>query len=127
MVRRSASFVVSVVLTLATMGLSTTVNPVLAATLPTGFSDTLVAAVGSPTDVAFLPDGSLYVTTQGGQVRWTSGSASTSLSLDLSAKLCSNSERGLLGIALDPAYANNRFVYLYYTRNKLGTCETNTS
>ena len=27
-----------------------------------------------------------------------------------------NSERGLLGIAFDPNYATNRYVYLYYTR-----------
>ena len=31
-------------------------------------------------------------------------------------------ERGLLGVAVDPSFASNGFVYLYYTRNKTGTC-----
>ena len=32
--------------------------------------------------------------------------------------MCSNSERGLLGVAVDPAFASNNFIYLYYTFNK---------
>ena len=35
---------------------------------------------------------------------------------------CTSSERGLLGVAVDPDFANNTFVYLYYTVNKAGTC-----
>src|SRR6185436_15595160 len=31
--------------------------------------------------------------------------------------VASNSERGLLGIAFDPNFAANRFIYLYYTRS----------
>jgi hypothetical protein len=33
------------------------------ATLPTGFSDTLVVSVGAPTALAFTPDGRMLVTT----------------------------------------------------------------
>jgi glucose/arabinose dehydrogenase/PKD repeat protein len=127
MVRRSAPLAVSIALMAATVGAPMTVTPALAATLPTGFTDSLVAAVGVPTDLAFLPDGSLFITTQSGQVRRSSGGPGTSLSLDISAKLCANSERGLLGIVLDPAYSSNRFVYLYYTRSKFGVCDTNTA
>jgi glucose/arabinose dehydrogenase len=42
--------------------------------------------------------------------------------LDLTGKVCSNSERGLLGVALDPSFSTNRYVYLYYTFNKFGEC-----
>ena len=35
--------------------------------------------------------------------------------------VCTDSEEGLLGAALDPAFASNDFVYLYYTRNA-GNC-----
>ena len=35
---------------------------------------------------------------------------------------CTDNERGLLGAAVDPSFASNGFVYLYYTRNKSGTC-----
>ena len=127
MVRRSASLVAALVMALVGAIAPSQVSPVAAATLPAGFTDTLVTAVQVPTDFAFLPDGSIFITTQGGQVRRYGGGAGTTLSLDIAAALCSNSERGLLGIAVDPAYATNRFVYLYYTRNKFGDCGTNVS
>ena len=40
-----------------------------AITLPPGFSDNLVAAVGAPTALAFTPDGRLLITSQGGDLR----------------------------------------------------------
>ena len=46
--------------------------------------------------------------------------------VDLSAKLCSNSERGLLGVAVDPAFATNGYVFLYYSFDKVGDCGTGT-
>lgn len=36
------------------------------AAVPTGFVDELVTSVGSPTGLAFTPDGRLLITTQGG-------------------------------------------------------------
>ena len=36
--------------------------------------------------------------------------------------MCSEVERGLLGIAVDPAFANNGFIYLYYTFRGTGDC-----
>jgi glucose/arabinose dehydrogenase/PKD repeat protein len=98
-------------------------------TLPASFSDTLVATVGSPTALAFTPDGRLLVTTQGGQLRVvdTAGTMLGTAALDLSAKLCSNSERGVLGVAVDPAFPTNRRIYLYYTFKKFGSCPTNTA
>lgn len=126
MIRRSASLVAALVIALVGAMAPPYAGPVSAATLPAGFTDNLVTAVGAPTDFAFLPNGSIYITTQAGQVHQYSSGPGTTVSLDLAAKLCSNSERGLLGIALDPAYATNRFLYLYYTRDKFGGCETNT-
>lgn len=91
------------------------------ATLPAGFVDELVVGVGAPTALAFTPDERLLVTTQPGRVRLLAG-GTLSTAIDLSAVTCSNSERGLLGIAVDPAFGSNGHVYLYYTRNKSGTC-----
>ncbi len=34
-------------------------------------------------------------------------------------RLCSNSERGLLGIAVDPNFASNNYIYIYYTYNRV--------
>lgn len=89
------------------------------ATLPAGFSDTLVASVGAPTALAFTPDGRMLVTTQGGDVRVVSGGTLIPTpALSLGSRVCTNSERGLLGVAVDPAFASNHFIYLFYTFNK---------
>jgi len=89
------------------------------ATVPAGFTDTLVVSVGSPTALAFTPDGRMLVTSQGGDLRVVSGGTLLATpALSLGSKVCSNSERGLLGVAIDPAFASNNFIYLYYTFNK---------
>ena len=46
--------------------------------------------------------------------------------IDLSAKVCSNRERGLTGIVVDPAFVRTRWIYVYYTFNKFGGCPTET-
>jgi glucose/arabinose dehydrogenase/PKD repeat protein len=96
-----------------------------AITLPPGFTDELVAAVGSPTALALTPDGRLLITTQPGQLRvYQNGALVGTAALDLSAAICSNSERGLLGVAVDPNFTtpNNNFIYVYYTAKKAGAC-----
>ena len=101
-----------------------------AATLPLGFADEPVAMVGAPTAVAFAPDGRMLVATQGGVLRVGSsgGGLLATPALSLGSRVCTNSERGLLGVAVDPAFAANGFVYLYYTFNKFANaCPTNSS
>ncbi|HVG38962.1 MAG TPA: PQQ-dependent sugar dehydrogenase, partial [Pyrinomonadaceae bacterium] len=96
--------------------------------LPPSFEDSLVTNIASPTAVAFTPDGRLLVTTQPGQLFVVQGGTLLAApALDLSARLCSNIERGLLGVAVDPQFKTNRYIYVYYTFNKFGVCETNTS
>jgi putative cell wall-binding protein/PKD repeat protein len=46
--------------------------------------------------------------------------------LDLGPQICSDFERGLLGVAVDPAFATNRFIYLYYTFDAHGVCSRDT-
>ncbi|HEX8568061.1 MAG TPA: PQQ-dependent sugar dehydrogenase [Pyrinomonadaceae bacterium] len=93
--------------------------------LPSGFTDELVTSVGAPTALAFTPDGRLLITTQGGQVRvYQNGSLLATPAVDLSSRLCTNSERGLLGVAVDPQFTTNRYVYFFYTFNKNNVCPT---
>lgn len=86
-----------------------------AATLPAGFSETLVAnGLSSPTSMDFAPDGRLFVCLQGGQLRVIKNGSLlpapfVSLTVDASG------ERGLLGLAFDPNFTTNNFIYLYYT------------
>jgi glucose/arabinose dehydrogenase len=94
-----------------------------AETLPVGFTDTVVAAVHSPTALAETPDGRMLVTDQTGRLRVIKdGALLATPALDISAKVCSNIERGLLGVAVDPKFATNGFVYLYYTYRKFPDC-----
>ena len=94
-----------------------------AAAVPSGFDDKLVTTVQGPTSMAFTPDGRMLVTTQTGVLRLRqSGAARTSRALDISGKICSNGERGMLGVAVDPDFSSNRYVYIYYTHKKYGVC-----
>jgi glucose/arabinose dehydrogenase len=91
-----------------------------AATPPTGFSDALVGSFSRPTTVEWLPGDLIAVLEQGGRLKvgHPGGSFTTALTLDV----CSNSERGLLGLAPDPAFLGNGLVYVYYTAAKGGGC-----
>lgn len=94
--------------------------------VPAGFSDALLADnIGGPTALAFTPDNRMLVTTQGGQIRVHSlaGALLNTAFTFSSTVLCSNFERGLLGIAVDPNFAGNNYLYLYYTfRNGASQC-----
>jgi glucose/arabinose dehydrogenase len=86
-----------------------------AATVPTGFADeTLVTGLSSPTAMAFAPDGRLFVCLQGGQLRVIKNGALLATPF-LTVTVNSSGERGLLGVAFDPNFAVNQFVYVYYT------------
>jgi glucose/arabinose dehydrogenase len=94
--------------------------------LPSGFEDNRVVNVPDPTALAFTPDGRMLVTSKRGQLHVfdQDGKALTSPALNLGPKVCSNSERGLLGVAVDPdfEFADRNYVYLYYTYKKFGVC-----
>lgn len=86
---------------------------------PPRIENVLVTNVGAPTAIAFTPDGRLLITNQGGQLRvFQNGNLLGAPALDLSSVVCANGERGLLGVAVDPDFANNNFIYLYYTFKK---------
>jgi glucose/arabinose dehydrogenase len=91
---------------------------------PLGFDDALVARVPNPIGMAFTPDGRLLVTTQAGRVHVVAGGTLLAdPAIDLSARVCTDREWGLGGVAVHPQFAQNRFVYLYYTFKKSGTCD----
>ena len=86
-----------------------------AQTLPTGFNQVLVAnGISSPTVFEFAPDGRIFVAKQNGELRIIDNGALLPTPF-LSLSVNSSGERGLLGIAFDPNFATNNFLYLYYT------------
>ena len=96
-----------------------------AADPPPGFVDELVASIDAPSPIAFTPDGRLLVATLPGLLYVVdAGQVLATPALDLSAVVCTNGERGMLGLAVDPEFALNRHVFLYYTFANQGSCET---
>lgn len=95
-------------------------GPAHAATVPAGFTDAAVASFASPTTVEWLPNDRIVVLEQGGRVRIgpASGPFTTALTI---AGICPGGERGLLGFVHDPAFLQNGFVYVYYTRDAVGS------
>jgi glucose/arabinose dehydrogenase len=69
--------------------------------------------LGQVTDLAFLPDGSAVIVEKGGAVRLRS--ASGALSPAGSFPVDTESEKGLLGVAVDPAFATTRRLFFYYS------------
>jgi glucose/arabinose dehydrogenase len=89
--------------------------PAAAATLPSGFAETRVATgLASPTAMAFAPDGRLFVAEQGGSLRIVKNGTLLATPF-LTVPTTATGERGLLGVAFDPGFATNNFVYVYYT------------
>ena len=88
----------------------------IAANLPTGFTEVQVGGnlSGSLTAMAFAPDGRLFVCQQGGQLRVIKNGVLLSTPF-VSLTVDSSGERGLLGIALDPNFTTNHYLYVYYT------------
>ncbi|MER6014752.1 PQQ-dependent sugar dehydrogenase [Streptomyces bluensis] len=68
--------------------------------------------VGEPMSLAVLPDRSVLHTSRDGALRLTDAAGNTRLAgkLDVYA----HDEEGLQGIGVDPGFADNRFIYLYY-------------
>src|SRR5262245_23608147 len=77
---------------------------------------TVVSGLDQPTSMAFLGANDFFVLEKAtGKVQHVVNGAVVGTALDLAVN--NNSERGLLGIALDPAFATNHAVYLYWTQS----------
>ena len=86
-------------------------------TVPPEFQAMPMAAPGAlnePVAMAFAPDGRMFVAERAGVVKVLQGGVVVSTFIDLVQEVNSAFERGLLGIALDPDFLNNRRVYLLY-------------
>ena len=85
------------------------------ATLPAGFIETQVAGgLSAPTAMEFAPDGRLFVCLQAGQLRVIKNGVLLPTPF-VTLNTDSSGERGLLGIAFDPNFQTNNFIYVYYT------------
>jgi len=83
---------------------------------PLGFTrnDNWISGLASATAFAQTPDGRLLVTQQGGALRVVKSGALLAAPF-VQLNVDSNGERGLIGVAVHPNFANNGHVYVYYT------------
>ena len=84
-----------------------------------GKPQTIVTGLEVPWGLAFLPDGSALVSERdkGRILRVPVGGGDPQEVMTI-AEARSGSEGGLLGLAVDPDYAKNQFVYAYYTADE---------
>lgn len=85
-----------------------------AADLPEGFVEEQIATGLDPTTMTLAPDGRIFIAEKKGQIlivrdREVLPDPFLVLTLD------NSNERGLSGIALDPNFEENNYVYVYYT------------
>jgi glucose/arabinose dehydrogenase len=64
----------------------------------------------------FAPDGRLFVTEDAGKVRIAKSDGTLATFLNISTKVDSKGERGLLALTFDPSFSTNNYVYLHYTK-----------
>ena len=113
---RSSVFSVSLVLCIVVLAITSTSTRITsAATVPAGFTDSVVAGgLTNPTAMALAPDGRIFVCQQGGALRVIKNGALLPTPF-LTVTVNSSGERGLLGVAFDPNFVSNQLVYVYYT------------
>jgi hypothetical protein len=77
--------------------------------------DAVTSGLTLPVAFATLPDGRVLIAEKAGVVRVVSGGRLLpDAFIDLRARVNDYWDRGLLGLAADPAFAQNGFVYLFY-------------
>ncbi len=76
-------------------------------------STDVVTGLTHPTSFAFAPDGRLFITEQGGLLKVAREVQPATVAHTLSVQV--STEQGLAGIVLDPNFATNGTIYMYYT------------
>lgn len=86
------------------------------ATAPAGFFiETLVSGLNQPTTAAFAPDGRIFIAEKPGYIRIVKNGQLLSTPFLHLTDVNEIADHGVLGLALDPNFATNGFVYISYT------------
>jgi glucose/arabinose dehydrogenase len=86
--------------------------------VPAGFADAIaIAGLNQPTAVAFAGDGRVFVAEKSGLIKVFDSLAdpTATVTADLRTQTHNFWDRGLLGIALDPAFPTRPYLYALYT------------
>ena len=87
------------------------------AAVPPGCSQKVVVRnLVNPTRLVIAPDGRIFIAEQAGRIKIVERSILLSQPfLNIATRVDSQGERGLLGIAFDPNFLVNQWVYVFYT------------
>jgi len=93
-----------------------TAFPAGAVTLPPNFTgEVVVQNLNTPTCIAFLPDGRLLIGEKAGRVRIAkNGVLDPDPFWTRESEVLNSVDMGLMSVAVDPNFATNRYVYLFY-------------
>lgn len=89
-----------------------------AVTVPAGYDQRVLAAgLSQPTQIAWAPDGRAFITEKPGRIRvvTANGTLLSAPLMDITARVNSQQDRGLLGLALSPAFAVDHQLFYVYT------------
>lgn len=90
--------------------------PAFAMTIPSGFQvNTVVSGLTLPTTFAFAPDGRIFIAEKSGTVVEVKNGVLQPTPVVTLTDVNDYGDRGLEGLALDPNFAQNGYMYLAYT------------
>ena len=116
---RTVSLGVSLIVLAGLVGSGVAPNlPAAAAPVPAGFQEEVVfSGLTQPTAVRFAADGRVFVAEKSGLIKVFDNLTDTTPTVfaDLRTKVHNFWDRGLLGLALDPGFPANPWVYVLYT------------
>ncbi len=95
---------------------------VASAATPPGFSDTVaIGGLTAPTVAAFAPNGRVFIGEKSGIVKTYDSLADTTATItaDLRPQVHDFWDRGLLGLAVDPAFPTRPYLYVLYSYDAL--------
>ena len=88
-------------------------------------AETVVSGLVHPWALAFLPDGRMLVTERPGRLRIVSSTGELSEPVAGLPEVAARNQGGLLDVAVDPRFAENRYVYLSFSEpGESGTAST---
>jgi glucose/arabinose dehydrogenase/PKD repeat protein len=88
---------------------------------PQFVNDRVIIGIDEPTQIAWTPDGRMLIAERDGTI-WVVPPGASQVSptpLLQVPHVVTDNERGLLGLTLDPEFATNGYVYVYYTHDSL--------
>lgn len=80
--------------------------------------ETVASGFSQPLNIQHAGDDRLFIVEKGGRIKIinSDGTVNPDSFLDVSGQISTDSERGLLGLAFHPDYANNGYFYVYYSK-----------